>query len=66
MAEGHAEARFYPLGMLAVEVEIARKRENGKLVSEVALLRMAMASVMDKKAARDFKKELEKLGANTD
>lgn len=66
MSEGHSEARFYPLGMLAVEVEIARKRENGKLVSEVSLLRMAMASVMDKKAAREFKKELEKLGANAE
>jgi len=66
LAEGHADAKFYPLGMLAVEVEIARKRVTGSLVGEVALLRMAMASVMSKKVAREFKTEMERLSADAE
>ncbi len=66
MAQGHPEARFYPIGMLATEVDIARKRENGKLASEISLMQLAMGSVLSKKSGSALKKELENLSADAE
>lgn len=60
-AQGHPEARFYPLPVLWLEARMARRRINREMASEATLLRLAVASVLSKKAGSQFKDEIKRL-----
>lgn len=66
MSQGHPDARHYPIGVLMVETEIARKRELSRMVNEVSLIRSAIPAALDKKASRAFKEHLENLSADAE
>lgn len=66
MAEGHPDARHYPIGMLVVETTIARKRVVGRMVSEATLIRSAIPAAIDRKASKAFKELVEKLNADAE
>jgi hypothetical protein len=66
MAEGHPNARHYSIAVLMTETEIARKRVQGRMVSEVGLIRAAIPAAIDKAASRAFTKLLEELNADAE
>lgn len=56
LAEGHPNARFYPIAVLWSEARIARQRINAKMVMEATLLQTAVSTVLGgKKATKNFK-----------
>ncbi len=55
MAEGHGQARFYPVGMVWEEASFVVERRNNDLASQAIALQAAGASIMDKKGAKHFK-----------
>ncbi len=62
VSEGHGQTAYdYPVGLVWDEVAICVTRRNLYLASEMALLRSAISSVMDRKAANEFSKTLKKL-----
>lgn len=61
MANGHPEARLYPVPRVWTEVRIVRQRLNMELANNAVLTRMAIVSVLDKKAAGQFKKRIKDL-----
>ncbi len=56
LAEGHAQARFYPVGMVWEEATYIVERKNNDLASQAIAIQAAGASIMDKKGAEHFKK----------
>lgn len=61
MANGHPEARHYPLGMVYDEAALVEERENGRIVTEAMLLQTAVASILSKKAKSAFTKQIKSL-----
>lgn len=61
LENGHAEARFYPLGMVWDEARIVVARKNAELASGAALLQMVGASLVSKKGGSSLKKVLKEL-----
>lgn len=66
MAQGHPDAKDYPLGVLYYEAAVAQERVNGQLVTEATLMQQAIASNFNKKSAREFRKILESLGGDAE
>lgn len=65
MAHGHADARRYPLGMLADETSIVIERVNGATVTEASLLQNAVHGILSKKARDAFDKAIRSLNVET-
>lgn len=61
MAEGHPQARLYPLGMLWEEMQIVVERKNSDAASEAALLHVVGTAVMSKKGLDNLKKVVKEL-----
>jgi len=61
MAHGHPEARHYPVPMLTSEARIVRQRINRKTATEAVLTQLAVSSILSKKAAKAFEKQIKKL-----
>jgi len=63
MAEGHPQARKYPLAMLWTEAELARERINAQLATEATLMHQVGIAVTAPKGKgfAPFKKLVEKL-----
>lgn len=61
MSQGHPDARHYPLCTLWHEADLARKRINLGHVTEALLIQSAVASLLDKQAAKDFQSLIRKL-----
>lgn len=61
MANGHPEARHYPLGMVHDEAALVEERENGRIVTEAMLLQTAVASILSSKAKTAFTKQIKSL-----
>ena len=56
MAEGHPEAKHYPLCILWHEVDIARNRSREVAVTQALLIQAAVGSLLNKKGAEHFQK----------
>jgi hypothetical protein len=61
MANGHPEARRYPLGLVFDEAAFVEERENTRIVTESVLIQLAAASIMSKQARSAFTKRLKML-----
>lgn len=61
MAEGHPEARAYPIGMVWDEVSIVVERNNAKSGTEATLIQMAVSSVLSKDGHKQFTKVMKEL-----
>lgn len=61
MAQGHPDARHYPVPMLWTEMRIVRTRVNKEMADQAALTQMVIASVLSKKGAEALKKQLRAL-----
>lgn len=61
MANGHTEARHYPLGMVFDEAALVEERENGRIVTEALLLQSAVGSILSSKAKTAFTKQIKGL-----
>lgn len=61
MAQGHPEARFYPLPMLWTETRIVTERLNRELANTAVLTQMAISSVLSEKGGKAFQKHIRKL-----
>jgi hypothetical protein len=61
MAQGHPEARHYPLWMLWSDATIARNRVTQQMVTEAVVLQTAIGALLGKaghKAWKDLVKQL--------
>ena len=58
LANGHPQARFYPLGMLYDEATLISSRENNRIVTEASLFQLAVGSILSKDSAKEFTKRL--------
>ena len=61
IANGHVEARHYPLGMVNDEAALVVERENGRMVSEALLLQSAVGSILSRQARSAFTKKIKSL-----
>lgn len=61
LSEGHPLARHYPLPMLWLEATLVERRHCQRMAVEASLVQGAAASVLDKKAAQAFRKQLREL-----
>lgn len=61
MANGHPEARFYPLGMVWEEAELVVERTNREEASRSVLMQSTIASVLTKEGGKAFKKIIKEL-----
>lgn len=56
MAEGHPQARHYPLCMLWREADIARARWQQQAATNAILIQNAIGSVLSEKGSEHFQK----------
>jgi len=61
MAHGHPEARHYPVPMLSREAKIVTARVNRDHATQATMTRLAIASVLSKKASAQFEKQVKRL-----
>jgi hypothetical protein len=62
LSEGHRFAQHYPLAMVGAEAAIARRRINGKLVTESTLMQACIGAVMNgKKGGAHYRKLIKDL-----
>lgn len=61
LATGHPDAWQYPLGRLAFEAEIVRRRQDLDLAAYMTTLQSAVASVLSEKGQKSFKDRLKQL-----
>jgi len=62
LSEGHSNAQRYPLAMVGMEAEIARRRINNRIVTESTLLQACIGSVMNgKEGTRHYNKLIKEL-----
>lgn len=64
LEHGHTQARDYPVGMVWDEAEIVVERVNGLEATRAIFIQLAAASVMSKKAAGEFSKQIKRLTGN--
>lgn len=65
LANGHPDAREYPLAVLFDESSIVVERLNGMEVTRAILLQQAVSSLLSKEGSKSFKEVVEKLSPNT-
>lgn len=61
LANGHANANFYPIGRVWYECQIIRERVNGMLATEATLMHSVISAVISPKkdsGARTFLRRL--------
>jgi len=61
LAEGHPEAPHYPIGMVWDEARLVVERHNGAHATQAVLVQLAVASVLSKDGAKEFKKTISRL-----
>ena len=61
LSEGHADARCYPVAVVWSEARIVRQRHANRIRQDAALMQMAIASVMDRKAGKRLSKLLNRM-----
>lgn len=61
MAQGHPEARRYPLPVLWQETQIVRRRLNREIANEAIFTQMAIASILSEKAGKKFQARVKQL-----
>lgn len=61
LAEGHWQARQYPVGHIWSEVEIVRDRLNGATVTNATMTNAAVAATNSKKGFEYFKNLIRKM-----
>lgn len=61
LANGHPDARLYPLGMLDDESNLIVERENGRIVTESQTLQLGMAGILSPKAVKAFTARMKEL-----
>lgn len=57
----HPHARHYPLGMLMDEAQLVDERFNRRQANMALLLQLGASAMFSKKAAKTFKREIEKM-----
>ena len=60
-ANGHPEARYYPVPNLWTETRIVRRRLNRDLANTAVLTQMAISAVLSKEGGKAFEKRLKQL-----
>jgi hypothetical protein len=66
LSEGHADAPFYPIGMLWDESSLAVDRINGFHATQAVLTRMAVQAVLSKDGSKEFNKTVKRLSDSGD
>lgn len=56
LGNGHPFARRYPLGLLLDEARLVNNRINRHNATSAMTIRMAIASILDKDAGKEFQK----------
>lgn len=64
LANGHVDARFYPIYRLWEEANIVIERINAQMGSEATLINLAIGAAIDKKASKEFQKTIKRLTGN--
>lgn len=54
MANGHADAMHYPIGMVMDEAALIVERENRRIASEAIALKAAASAVMTEQGGKHF------------
>lgn len=62
---GHPTAHRYPIGMVFDEAALVVERRNSDQATATALLQLAVASILDKKAGKKLGKTLKDLQGST-
>lgn len=66
LSEGHADARYYPIGMVWDEAKLVVERRNRQFATEALLTQLAVASLLSKKEAKEFSKQIKRLNGSGD
>jgi len=62
LAEGHVNARRYPIATVGLEADIARRRINNRMVTEATLMQACVGTVMGgKEGTRHFNSLIKEL-----
>lgn len=61
MANGHADAWQYPLGMVADEAALIVSRDNARIASEAIVLKAAVSAVISDAGAKHFNELVDSL-----
>lgn len=61
LANGHPDAAFYPVHRVWEEVTLAVERDNQRMATETLLIQMAVSSLFDKGAGKEFNKIISRL-----
>ena len=61
MANGHPEARDYPVGMVWDEATLVVERQNANHATQAVLTQLAVSSMLSKKGGKEFKRVLKEL-----
>lgn len=66
MAEGHPDARHYPIGMVWDEASLVVSRINRAHATDALLIQLAVGAVLSKKGAQEFSKQIKRLNGSGD
>lgn len=66
LAEGHQDARHYPIGMVWDEAKLVVERRNRAHATDAMLIQLAVGSVLSKKGAQEFSKQIKRLNGSGD
>lgn len=61
LSEGHADAPYYPIGKVWDECRLVVERHNGAHATQAVLVQLAVASILSKDGAKEFKKTINRL-----
>jgi hypothetical protein len=61
MANGHADAWQYPLGMVSDEAALVVSRDNARIASEAIVLKAAMSAVISDAGGKHFNELVDSL-----
>lgn len=64
ISEGHADAHSYPIGMVWDESRLAVERINRFHATQAVLTQQAVASILSKDGAKEFKNTITELNQN--
>jgi len=61
MANGHARARQYPIGVVWIESQMVQKMLNGRDASNALLIQGAIGAALSSEGAKEFREQIESL-----
>lgn len=61
LAEGHADARRYVVGMVWTEARFVRERLSNRRIRDTAITQLLLSGLFNKKAGKELKNLLDKV-----